>query len=100
MSRPSANCNRLGQYFQNLYSDTEREHFDAQFKSQVDHQMQGILNGLSQSCSDLDSDSEIKKAVKLLKALNGNLIMFPSNVLCLFLMRPSLRTIDTKGNGA
>ena len=26
-----------GQYFQNLYSDTEREHFDAQFKSQVDH---------------------------------------------------------------
>ena len=60
-----------GQYFQNLYSDTEREHFDAQFKSQVDHQMQGILNGLSQSCSDLDSDSfsvsEIKKAAKLLK---------------------------------
>ena len=59
-----------GQYFQNLYSDTEREHFDARFKSQVDHHMQDILNELSQSCSDIESDSfsvsEIKKAAKLL----------------------------------
>ena len=58
-----------GQYFQNLYSDTVREYFDAQFKSQVDHQMQDIL----MSCLSLVQIlipivvSEIKKAAKLLK---------------------------------
>ena len=41
--------------------------------------MQDILNGLSQSCSDLDSDSfsvsEIKKAAKLLKTKKHVIMM-------------------------
>ena len=59
-----------GEYFQRLYADTESDHYDEEFKTQVDLQVDDIMAELS-SCSDRDpghfSVSEIKKAVKLLK---------------------------------
>ena len=58
-----------GEYFQRFYADTERDHYDEEFKTQVDLQVDDIMAELP-SCSERDpghfSVSEIKKAVKLL----------------------------------
>ena len=60
----------MGEHFQPLYADTERNQYDAEFKEHVDLQVNNIMNELS-SCSDRYPGhflvSEIRKAVKLLK---------------------------------
>ena len=74
-----------GEYFQRLYADTERDHYDEEFKTQVDLQVDDIMAELS-SCSDRDpghfSVSEIKKAVKLLKTKKacGNDNIYITNI--------------------
>ena len=59
-----------GGYFQNLHADTERNRYDAEFKNQIDSQVDDKMADLS-SCSDRDpghfSILEIRKAVRLIK---------------------------------
>ena len=59
-----------GGNFQNLYGDTERNHYDAEFKKKVDSQVDDIMAELS-SISDRDpghfSIFELRRAVRLLK---------------------------------
>ncbi|MES9994111.1 MAG: reverse transcriptase family protein [Candidatus Thiodiazotropha sp.] len=60
-----------GEYFRDLYSDTERIHFDPLFKNIVDSRVQEITDELS-SCPDRDSIvfsvSDIKSVIKDLKS--------------------------------
>ena len=61
---------RGGGILSNLYADTDRNHYDAKFKKQVDSQVDDIMAELS-SFSNRDpghfSILEIRKAVRLLK---------------------------------
>ena len=60
-----------GEYFETLYADTERSHYDTEFKAQVDLKVGNIMAELS-SCPDRDPGNfsvlEIRKAIKLLKS--------------------------------
>ena len=68
---PSEIVHRWGQYFSKLYSDTERDHYDVDFQSQVEGKVRTIIEACSSSCRDGDtaciSADEVKKAVKSLK---------------------------------
>ena len=59
-----------GHYFRDLYSDTERSHYDARFKHEVDQKVQNIMTEIKSS-RDRDpafiSVDNVRTAVKLLK---------------------------------
>ncbi|MCG8112938.1 MAG: reverse transcriptase family protein [Candidatus Thiodiazotropha taylori] len=64
-------ANGWGNYFSDLYSDTEREHYDVGFQSQVEEKVRTIKIESSTYCRDGDTDyisaDEVRKAVKCLK---------------------------------
>ena len=60
-----------GQYFSNLYSDTQRDHYDTEFQSGVEESVQRIISNFPISCGNRDTASistdEVINAVKCLK---------------------------------
>ena len=68
---PSEIVHGWGQYFSNLYSDTYREHYDAEFQSHVEERVRTITSELPASCRNGDtaciSVDEVVNAHKCMK---------------------------------
>ena len=68
---PSEIVHGWGQYFSNLYSDTYREHYDAEFQSHVEERVRTITSELPASCRNGDtaciSVDEVVNALKCMK---------------------------------
>ena len=69
---PSDIVQGWGQYFSNLYSDTQRDHYDTEFQSGIEESVQRIISNFPISCRNRDTASistdEVINAVKCLKS--------------------------------